>query len=141
MTTKSQVSGLLFIDGWARRGHRERSRHDRRAQPQVLEEAKSTTIPRPTLPRGENLPGRRETATAMQLLPDGTIQRRGMTMVLINGPTMMIHDGPGTDGSTDGGRLGADHPVTATLIGAEHRGGSRHPVPAQEGPRGAWCLV
>ena len=141
MTTKSQVIGLVYTDGWARQEHRERSRHDRRAQTQVLEEAKSTTIPRPTLSRGENLPGRRETATAMQLLPDGTIQRRGTTMVLINGPTMMIHDGLGTDGSTDGVQLGADHPVPATMIGAEHHGGRRHPVPAQEGPRGAWCLV
>ena len=77
----------------------------------------------------------------MQLLPGGTIQRRGTTMVLINGPTMMIHDGLGTDGSTDGVQLGADHPVPATMIGAEHHGGRRHPVPAQEGPRGAWCLV
>ena len=138
---KSQKSGLLFTDGWARWEHLERSQHDRHALAQVLEEAKSTTIPRLSQLRGGILLGLRETAIAMQLLQGGTIQRRGTTGALINGPAMTNHDGPGANGSADWMVLGADPPAQATLIGAMCHGVGRHPVPTQEGPRGAWCLV
>ena len=140
-TMLSQTNGLRYIDGWARRVHRERSRRGRRALTPVPREAKRTIIPRPTLARGEILPGQRGTATAMPPLQDGTIHRRGTTPVLINGPEVIIHDGLGTGGSTDGNQPGADHLVPVTMIGAMYHGGGRHPVPAQEGPRGVWCLV
>ena len=136
-----EKNDLQFSEGWARQEHLERSQPDRRVLTQVLGVAKCPTTPRPLLPHGENHHGRKGTAIATQLLPGGTIQSRGMTMVPINGPTTIIHAGPGTTGSTDGAPNGAGNLVPARLIGAKYLGGSRHPVPAQEGPRGAWCLV
>ena len=138
---QSQKSDLRFTDGWARRERPGPLRRGRLVLDQVLDAVKSTTIPRLSQLRGGILLGLRETAIAMQLLQGGTIQRRGTTEALINGPVMTNRNGPGADGSADWMVLGADPPARATLIGAMCHGVGRHPVPTQEGPRGAWCLV
>ena len=134
------MNGLQYIDVWAHKRRRERLLRDRRAQPPAIMDVECTIILPTALTQGEIRPGQRGTAIARQPLPGGTIHRRGTTQVLLNGPGMTILGGPGTGEITAGIPHGMTPLVRMTMIGAVSRGGGRHPVPAQEGPRGARCL-
>ena len=138
--TLPQMRGLRDTDEWARQMRRGRSLLDRRAMTPAIRDAESTTILPTALVQGEIRPGRSGIATARLPLPGGTIHRHGTAPVQINGPGLTIQGGPGLGEITVGHLDGMIPPVAVTMIGAAILGGSRHPVPAQEGPRGARCL-